>query len=89
MLAVCLQIILFILMIVEAISNLFLSPNTLKDIINFTQPNKKREPITVAGLPRALLLARTLGSWVRIPLEAWMFVLCALIVCVGRGLATG
>jgi hypothetical protein len=35
--------------------------------------------------------ARTLGSWVRIPLEAWMSVcvysVCALL-CVGSGLAT-
>jgi hypothetical protein len=39
-------------------------------------------------------LARTLRSWVRIPLKAWMYVLCAFIcvcvvLCVGRGLATG
>jgi hypothetical protein len=26
-------------------------------------------------------LTRTLGSWVRIPLEAWMSVLCAFILC--------
>jgi hypothetical protein len=36
--------------------------------------------------------ARTLGSWVRIPLKAWMFV-CVYSVfvssCVGSGLATG
>jgi hypothetical protein len=30
-------------------------------------------------------LARMLGSWVRIPLKAWMFV----CVCIGSGLATG
>jgi hypothetical protein len=39
--------------------------------------------------PRGLRLTRTLGSWVRIPLEAWMFVLCAFILCVGRGFTTG
>jgi hypothetical protein len=33
-------------------------------------------------------LARTLGSWVRIPLKAWMSVY-AFILCVGSGLATG
>jgi hypothetical protein len=37
-------------------------------------------------------LARTLGSWVGIPFEAWMSVcvcsVCA-VVCVGSGLATG
>jgi hypothetical protein len=37
-------------------------------------------------------LARTLGSWVRIPLKAWMFV-CVysvfVLFCVGMGLATG
>jgi hypothetical protein len=33
-------------------------------------------------------LARTLGSWVRIPLKAWMrlFYVC-VVICVGRGLA--
>jgi hypothetical protein len=39
-------------------------------------------------------LSRTLGSWVRIPLKAWMSVLCAffcvyVVLCVGSGLATG
>jgi hypothetical protein len=40
-------------------------------------------------------LARTLGSWVRIPLRAWMFGVCmrlfyvCVILCLGRGLATG
>jgi hypothetical protein len=36
--------------------------------------------------------ARTLGSWVRIPLEAWMFVFVYsvfVLSCVGSGLATG
>jgi hypothetical protein len=33
-------------------------------------------------------LARTLGSWVWIPLKAWMSV-CTYSVCVGSGLATG
>jgi hypothetical protein len=36
--------------------------------------------------------ARTLGSWVRIPLEARICVrvfLCCVVVCVGRGLALG
>jgi hypothetical protein len=37
-------------------------------------------------------LARTLGSWVQIPLEAWMsicaFILC-VVLCVGSGLANG
>jgi hypothetical protein len=33
-------------------------------------------------------LARMLGSWVRIPLDAWMSV-CVFILCVGSGLATG
>jgi hypothetical protein len=35
---------------------------------------------------------RTLGSWVRIPLEAWMFVWVYsvfVLSCVGSGLATG
>jgi hypothetical protein len=36
-------------------------------------------------------LARTLGLWVRIPLEAWVYVglFCVCVVlCVGSGLAT-
>jgi hypothetical protein len=36
--------------------------------------------------------ARTLGSWVRIPLKAWMCVcnfLCCVVLCVGRGPTTG
>jgi hypothetical protein len=36
--------------------------------------------------------ARTLGSWVQIPLKAWMFIcVCSVFVmsCVGSGLATG
>jgi hypothetical protein len=36
--------------------------------------------------------ARALGSWIRIPLEAWMSVcvysVCA-VLCVGKGVATG
>jgi hypothetical protein len=35
-------------------------------------------------------LARTLGSWVRTPLKAWMFVcIYSVFSCVGSGLATG
>jgi hypothetical protein len=40
-------------------------------------------------------LALTLGSWVRIPLKAWMFCVCmcsfcvCVILCLGRSLATG
>jgi hypothetical protein len=37
-------------------------------------------------------LARTLGSWVRIPVEAWMSVCVysvCVVLCVGSGLATG
>jgi hypothetical protein len=33
--------------------------------------------------------AGTLGSWVRISLEAWISRLCAFVLCVGIGLATG
>jgi hypothetical protein len=36
-------------------------------------------PITVAA--RAKVFTRTLGSWVRIPVNTWMSVLCAFIVC--------
>jgi hypothetical protein len=31
--------------------------------------------------------ARTLGSWVGIPLEAWISV--CVVLCIGRGLTTG
>jgi hypothetical protein len=35
-------------------------------------------------------LARTLGSCVRIPLKAWMYVFCVCVfLCISRGLATG
>jgi hypothetical protein len=36
-------------------------------------------------------IARTLGSWVQIPLEAWMCVrvFCVVLSCVVSGLATG
>jgi hypothetical protein len=40
-------------------------------------------------------LARPLGSWVRIPLRAWMFGLCMrlfcvfVVLCLDSGLATG
>jgi hypothetical protein len=40
-------------------------------------------------------LARTLGSWVLIPLKAWMFGVCmrlfcvCVVLCLDRGLATG
>jgi hypothetical protein len=40
----------------------------------------------------ALSLSRTLGSWVRIPLKAWMFVFVYsvfVLSCVGSGLPTG
>jgi hypothetical protein len=46
----------------------------------------------VQGMNHLRSLARTLGSWVRIPLEAWMSV-CVysvrVLLCVGSGLATG
>jgi hypothetical protein len=35
------------------------------------------------------LFSRKLGSWVRILLTAWMSVLCAFILCIGRDLMTG
>jgi hypothetical protein len=52
--------------------------------------------ITVAAPPRLrhepCSPARTLGSWVRIPLEAWMFVCVysvCVVLCIGSGLVTG
>ena len=38
------------------------------------------------GLRRRSAAARLLRSWVRIPLEAWMFVCCECRVLSGRGL---
>jgi hypothetical protein len=50
-------------------------------------------PVTVAVRSEAWVLTGwLLGSWVRIPLKAWMFVrvfLCWKLSCVGIGLATG
>jgi hypothetical protein len=50
-------------------------------------------PVTVAVRSEAWVLAGwLLGSWVRIPLKAWMFVPCLSALwlsCVGRGLSTG
>jgi hypothetical protein len=48
----------------------------------------KYGPVTVAEQ------ARRPGSWVRIPLRAWMFDMCVrfsvfcVVLCLGRGLAT-
>jgi hypothetical protein len=46
------------------------------------------------GVRRGLSsLTRTMGSWVRIPLKAWMSVCVCfvffVVLCVGSGLATG
>jgi hypothetical protein len=50
------------------------------------------------GLPRGLRhelssFARTPGSWVRIPLKAWIsvyaFILCLFVLCIGSDLTTG
>jgi hypothetical protein len=49
-------------------------------------------PITVAALSKTEISspAQTLGSWVRIPLEAWMSVRdFSVLTCIGRGFATG
>jgi hypothetical protein len=56
----------------------------------------RRKPwsITVTAWSKAwtTFAARTLGSWARIPLEAWMsvrlFRIC-VVLCLGSGLATG
>jgi hypothetical protein len=41
------------------------------------------------GLRRRSVAARLLGSWVRIPSVAWMFVSCECCVLSGRGLCDG
>jgi hypothetical protein len=45
------------------------------------------EPFTVAARSSP---TRTLGSWIRIPLKAWMFAFILFVLyCVGSGLASG
>jgi hypothetical protein len=41
------------------------------------------------ALRRGSAAERLLGSWVRIPPRAWMFVSCTLFVVSGRGLCGG
>jgi hypothetical protein len=55
---------------------------------------RKNVPVTVATRTEVLMSspAQTLGSWVRILLEAWMSLLVSYVFvlsCVGGGLATG
>jgi hypothetical protein len=49
------------------------------------------QPVTVAARSGHELssLARTLGSWVRIPLVAWMSLCVYSVFALGSGLATG
>jgi hypothetical protein len=60
-------------------------------LLNYPHGNHSR-PTTVTARSKARnVFARTLWSWVRIPLKAWMCVrlLCVCVVlCVGSGLAT-
>jgi hypothetical protein len=59
--------------------------------LNPTFYSVRLRPADHSGRAELSSLARTLESWVRIPLEGWMFALfcvCA-VVRVGRGLATG
>jgi hypothetical protein len=46
-------------------------------------PNRSQWP---RGLRRRSAAERLLGSWVRIPAGAWMFVTCTVFVLSGRGL---
>jgi hypothetical protein len=41
------------------------------------------------GLSRSSAAERLLGSWVRIPPAAWVFVSCTVFVLTGRGLCEG
>jgi hypothetical protein len=58
---------------------------------------RKKEHVCRSQLPRCIrhemsLPVRTMGSWVRIPLKAWLS-LClsfvSVLPCIGIGLATG
>jgi hypothetical protein len=47
-----------------------------------TQMQLVTEPVTVAVRSEAWVLAGwLLGSWVQIPLKAWMFVPCLSVLC--------
>jgi hypothetical protein len=66
----------------------------IKGIYAFIFPYLNIRPVTVAARLRHEMSspAWTLGSWVRIPLEAWMFVWVYsvfVLSCVSSGLATG
>jgi hypothetical protein len=59
----------------------------------FAHPNARRSQWLLRGLKHGLSsLTLTLGSWVRIPLKAWMSVRLFgvyVFLCLGGGLATG
>jgi hypothetical protein len=63
--------------------------NPLRYVCNCTECRSQWPP----GLRHKLSSpAQTLGSWVRIPLEAWMYVCVysvCVVLCVGSGLSTG
>jgi hypothetical protein len=49
------------------------------------------KPVTVAARSKAELssFVRTLGSWLRIPLRAWMLFCVCVVLCLCSGLAAG
>jgi hypothetical protein len=59
--------------------NLSESAYTLKVYSIFQPFYLHTPPITVAARPKTW--TRKLGSWIRIPLKAWMSVLCAFMLC--------
>jgi hypothetical protein len=62
--------------------------------IHFWLVNLRRAGHSSRAVYELSSLARTLGSWVRIPLRAWIFGVCmcsfcvCVALCLGRGLAT-
>jgi hypothetical protein len=69
--------------------------NSLNEHMAFLYTNNEHRYIFCRSQwPRSLRYelsspARTLGSWVRIPLKAWLFVCVYSVFYISRGLATG
>jgi hypothetical protein len=55
-------------------------------LISYLRSSRSQRP---RGLRRRSTAERLLGSWVRIPRGAWMFVFRAMVVLSGRGLCDG
>jgi hypothetical protein len=72
----------------------FLTVLQVRHLLLLTSYIRLPEPVAVATRSKhePSSPARTLGSWVRIPLKGWMSVCVysvCVVLCVGSGLATG